>query len=108
LYERYKLPFYITENGTAVTDLVTPDKKVHDGARVEYIRSYLAELKRAIADGVDVRGYFYWSLMDNFEWRYAYSKRFGLLYVDYQTQERIKKDSFYFYQSVIKENGKNL
>ena len=108
LYERYKLPFYITENGTAVTDLVTPDKKVHDGARVEYIRSYLAELKRAIADGVDVRGYFYWSLMDNFEWWSAYSKRFGLLYVDYQTQERIKKDSFYFYQSVIKENGKNL
>ncbi len=108
LYERYKLPFYITENGTAVTDLVTPDKKVHDGARIEYIRSYLAELKKASADGVDVRGYFYWSFMDNFEWRLAYSKRFGLLYVDYQTQERIKKDSYYFYQTVIKENGKNI
>ncbi|MBO7187183.1 MAG: family 1 glycosylhydrolase [Clostridia bacterium] len=108
LYERYKLPFYISENGTAVTDLVTPDKKVHDGARCEYIRRYVEQFKKANDDGVDCRGYFYWSLLDNFEWWSAYSKRFGLIYVDYQTQERIKKDSFYFYQSVIKENGENL
>lgn len=108
LYERYKLPFYISENGVAVTDLVTPDKKVHDGARIEFIRRYLEQLKKAAADGVDVRGYFYWSFMDNFEWWCAYSKRFGLLYVDYQTQERIKKDSYYYYQSIIKENGKNI
>jgi len=108
LYERYKLPFYISENGIAVTDLVTPNKKVHDGPRCEYIRRYLSEYKKASAEGVDVRGYFYWSFMDNFEWWSAYSKRFGLVYVDYESQERIKKDSFYFYQSVIKENGENL
>lgn len=108
LYERYKKPFYISENGIAVTDLITPDKKIHDGPRMEYIRSYLEEYKKAAADGVDARGYFYWSLMDNFEWWHAYSKRFGLLYVDYDTMERFPKDSFYFYSDVIKTNGENL
>ena len=65
---------------------------------------YLREFKKAAADGVDLRGYFAWSLMDNFEWAEGYDKRFGLVYVDYQTQQRIPKDSFYWYADVIKNN----
>lgn len=105
LYERYKKPFFITENGCAVTDLVTKDKKVHDSPRIEFLRSYIEQYLKAIEDGVDGRGYFVWSLLDNFEWSSAYSKRFGLVYVNYQTFERIKKDSFYYYKQVIQSNG---
>lgn len=108
LYERYKVPFYITENGAAVTDLKTPDDKIHDGARVEFIHSYLANYKKAAEEGVDIRGYFYWSMLDNFEWSAAYTKRFGIVYVDYQTLKRYPKDSFEFYKSVIATNGENL
>jgi beta-glucosidase len=78
---------------------------VHDPQRVAYFQAYLAELNRAIQDGADVRGYYAWSLMDNFEWSAGYSKRFGLLYTDYPTQRRIWKDSAYWFQRTIKENG---
>ena len=105
LYERYKVPFYITENGVAVTDLLTPDDKIHDGARIEFIRSYLENFMRAADEGVDIRGYFYWSMLDNFEWLSAYTKRFGLIYVDYKTLKRYPKDSYYYYADVIKTNG---
>ena len=89
-------------------DLITPERKVHDGPRIEYMRRYLTCLKRAADEGYPVKGYFYWSLLDNFEWAHGDTKRFGLVYIDYRTQERIKKDSFAFYRGVIAENGKNL
>ena len=108
IYERYQLPFYITENGCAVTDIVSEDKKVHDGPRVEYLKQYLKQFALAIEEGVDARGYFLWSFMDNFEWFKGYSKRFGIVYVNYQTKERIKKDSFEFYKETISKNGRNL
>ncbi len=104
LWERYKTPIIITENGMANVDWVAQDGKVHDPQRMDYLRRYLGELRRAIQDGVDVRGYFYWSILDNFEWAVAYQQRFGIVYVDYATQKRTPKDSYYLYQQIIKEN----
>lgn len=104
LYERYKAPVYITENGMANIDWVGLDGQVHDPQREDYLRRYLIELRRAVADGVDVRGYFHWSFLDNFEWAVAYQQRFGLIHVDYETQKRTPKDSYYRYQQIIKEN----
>ena len=83
------------------------DGKVHDPNRIDFLARYLGELKKA-ATAVDIRGYFHWSLMDNFEWSKGYSERFGLIYVDYRTQQRIMKDSAYWYQKIIKENGSTL
>lgn len=108
LYERYKLPLFISENGMACHDMVDMDGKVHDPNRIQYIREYLQNYRKAGEDGVDLRGYFYWSLLDNFEWAFGYTRRFGLVYVNYQTQQRIPKDSFAFYSKVIAENGENL
>lgn len=108
LYERYKKPIYITENGMSAHDVISKDSHVHDDARIEFTRKYLSELKKASEDGVDIRGYFHWSLMDNFEWDKGYSERFGLVYVDYETQQRVLKDSAYWYKDVIKNNGNNL
>lgn len=107
-YERYHLPILITENGMANTDFVMLDKKVHDPQRVDFIHRYLKYLKKAVEEGIPVIGYLYWSVMDNFEWAEGYDKRFGLIYVDYQTKERILKDSAYFYADVIKSNGDML
>lgn len=107
-YERYKKPIYITENGVATTDWVCLDGKVHDSYRIDFYARYLKELKRAADEGVDIAGYFAWSLMDNFEWTKGYSERFGLVYVDYNTQERIIKDSGHWYKEVIQKNGENL
>jgi len=100
-----KIPIYITENGAAYHDVVSEDGTVHDEKRVEYLKKHFEAARKAIEDGVDLRGYFVWSLMDNFEWAMGYTKRFGLIYIDYNTQKRIKKDSFYFYQKFIKENS---
>ena len=108
LYERYKLPFIITENGMSCHDAISLDGKVHDPNRQDYMHRYLLEYKRAIDEGVDGVGYFAWSLMDNFEWAFGYSERFGLIYVDYNTLERTVKDSFYWYKSVMESNGENL
>ncbi len=91
------LPIYITENGAAFADEVTRDGKIHDRERIEYLRGYLGAILDAIAAGIDVRGYFVWSLLDNFEWGLGFSKRFGLVHVDYATLERRPKDSFEFY-----------
>ena len=85
-------PIYITENGAAMPDEVV-DGRVHDTARIDYLQQHLAALENAMAQGVDVRGYFCWSLMDNFEWSFGYTKRFGIVYVDFETQQRIIKDS---------------
>ena len=82
------VPLYVTENGAAFADEKAPDGQVHDPARVDYLDAHFRAAQRAIADGVDLRGYFVWSLLDNFEWAYGYSKRFGLIHVDYETLER--------------------
>ncbi len=108
LQERYQKPIYITENGLSCQDSISLDGKVHDPARIDFLARYLRELKRAVEDGVDIRGYFQWSLMDNFEWACGYSERFGLIFVDYQTQKRIWKDSAYWYRDLIRENGDGL
>lgn len=108
LYERYKLPIMITENGMAAPDWVALDGKVHDPARIDFTRRYLRELRRAIGEGVDVRGYFYWSIMDNFEWAEGYRQRFGLVHVDYQTMKRTPKESAYWYAEVIARNGEGV
>ena len=108
LYERYGKPIVITENGMANVDWVSLDGKVHDPQRIDFLNRYLLCLSKAIDEGVDVRGYFQWSLTDNFEWAEGYSKRLGLIFVDYPTQKRIIKDSGYWYKDVIANNGNNL
>ena len=108
MYERYKLPIYITENGMSCLDWVALDGAVHDPQRIDFTRRYLRELRRAIEDGIDVRGYFHWSLMDNFEWADGYRQRFGLVHVDYQTQKRTIKDSGHWYAQNIRSNGADL
>lgn len=108
LYERYRLPYFITENGMSGTDWVHLDGSVHDAPRIDYLHRHLRGLKRAAEEGADVAGYFQWSFLDNFEWAKGYSDRFGLVYVDYKTQQRIPKDSAYWYKEVIASNGENL
>lgn len=108
LYDRYKTPIYITENGKSCQDTVSADGRVHDPERIDYLNGYLAGLKKVYLEGVDIRGYFQWSLMDNFEWAYGYSERFGIVYVDYQTQQRILKDSAYRYSEIIRTDGEDL
>lgn len=108
LQERYKLPIVITENGLANADWVHADGTVPDPQRSDYLRRYLRELARAIASGVDVRGYFHWSFMDNFEWAEGFRERFGLVHVDYETLKRTPKQSFAFYREIIMSNGSNL
>jgi beta-glucosidase len=96
---------YISENGTSAADLLAPDGKVYDLDRIMYLRNYLAQLQRATAEGVPVRGYFLWSLMDNFEWIFGLEKRFGLYHVDFKTQRRTPKLSASFYRDVVARNA---
>lgn len=104
LKKEYDNPvIYITENGAAYKDVIS-NGKIYDRERIAYIKKHLVELNRAIKDGVDVRGYFVWSFMDNFEWTFGISKRFGLIYVDYETQNRIVKESGYWYGELCKNN----
>jgi len=97
---------YITENGMAFEDNVTPDGKVHDDYRVEYLRTHFEYAAKSIAAGVKLKGYFVWSLMDNFEWEAGWGQRFGLIHVDYQTLNRTIKDSGYWYRDLI--HGANI
>ena len=100
------MPLYITENGAAFYDPPKPiDGRVDDPLRVEYYRTHLRAAREAIGNGVDLRGYFAWSLLDNFEWSLGYSKRFGIVHVDYETQQRTPKASAAFYSKVIATNG---
>jgi beta-glucosidase len=108
IHERYNLPIVITENGLSGADWVGLDGKVHDCHRIDFLHRYLLELQRAAHDGVDVRGYFHWSIMDNFEWGEGYKERFGLIHVDYPTGTRTLKDSAYWYRDVIASNGGTL
>ena len=96
---------YITENGAAYPDDIAPDGGVHDPDRIRYIARHLVACHDAIEAGVPLRGYFVWSLMDNFEWALGYSRRFGIIYVDYETQHRILKDSALFMRRVIAANA---
>jgi beta-glucosidase len=105
LWADYPKTMYITENGAAYEDEVSADGAVHDVDRVRYLREHLAALHDAIADGIDVQGYYSWSLLDNFEWSYGYSKRFGIVRVDYESQLRTPKDSALFYAAVARANA---
>ncbi len=94
VHQNYPVPkIYVTENGASFTDAITADGKVHDERRVAYLREHMAQAYRAMREGVPLRGYFAWSTLDNFEWAYGYSRRFGIIYVDYKTQKRTIKDS---------------
>ena len=106
LHDEYpRLPLMITENGAAFEDRLGSDGAIRDEDRISYLRDHLAVVHDAIEAGIDLRGYFVWSLLDNFEWSYGYSKRFGLVHVDYATQRRVWKDSAYWYRKVISANG---
>jgi beta-glucosidase len=96
---------YITENGASSTDVLTPEGHVYDSDRVMYLRNYLTQLHRAVSEGVPVKGYFCWSLLDNYEWADGYAYRFGIHYVDFKTQKRTPKMSAHFYKEVITSNA---
>lgn len=108
IHDRYKLPVVITENGMANNDWVDLDGRVQDPQRIDYTRRHLIALANAARDGTDIRGYFHWSIMDNFEWAEGAQPRFGLVHIDYQTQKRTPKSSAYWYSEVIRTNGRNL
>ncbi|MEZ6243324.1 MAG: GH1 family beta-glucosidase [Phycisphaerales bacterium] len=105
LAERYKLPLYMTENGLASMDWVAQDGTVPDHGRIDFLSRYIGALERAAAEGVDIRGYFHWSIMDNFEWAEGYRMRFGLVHVDYETQKRTPKASYAWYRGVVEHGG---
>jgi beta-glucosidase len=98
-------PVYITENGAEFEDETASDGAVHDDRRIDFLSDYLRHVHRAIGEGADVRGYFVWSLLDNFEWNHGLAKRFGLVHVDYQSQRRTIKDSGLWYREVCRRNG---
>lgn len=102
LSKRYELPVYVLENGTANPDVVDDKGEVNDPSRIDYLKSYIDALGEARAAGADVRGYFIWSLLDNFEWGSGYSQRFGIVYVDYATGKRIPKASYHWYADLIR------
>ena len=105
LHQEYRIPqLFITENGAAFQDTLSPDGHVHDESRVSYLREHFQQALNALGEGVPLAGYFIWSLLDNFEWGYGYSKRFGLVYVDFATQRRVVKDSGQWYKAFIGEN----
>jgi beta-glucosidase len=108
IHERYGLPVFVTENGLSNVDWVAQDGKVHDPQRIDFTARYLRELRKAVADGVPVKGYFHWSLLDNFEWAEGYKQRFGLIHVDYETQRRTPKESSRWYREVIRSCGAAL
>jgi beta-glucosidase len=105
LWREYRKPMLITENGAAYDDQVSPDGRIHDIERTQYIHEHLAAVHDAITAGADVRGYYLWSLLDNFEWAYGYSKRFGIVRVDFESQQRTVKDSGRFYSRVVQANA---
>ena len=100
--QRYALPIYVLENGLGGFDKPDESGAVIDSERVAYLRDYIGAMNDAALAGADVRGYFIWSLLDNFEWEAGYSVRFGLTYVDYPTQRRVPKSSFTWYRDLVK------
>ena len=108
LTERYPYPLYITENGMSCHDNIAPDGRVHDPDRITLLDAYIGNMEKAIEEGANVKGYFLWTFLDNFEWEKGYNERFGIVYVDFTTQRRIVKDSALWYQKVIETNGQIL
>lgn len=108
VYEKYRLPIMITENGLAALDKVADDGGIHDEARIDFAKNYLANLKRAADEGAEIIGYQHWSLMDNFEWAEGYEPRFGLIHIDFESGNRTLKDSAYWYKHVIETNGEEI
>jgi beta-glucosidase len=105
LHQDYQCPpIYITENGAYFDDTLSADEKVHDPQRIAFLENYIHAMQEAIDQGVDIRGYFVWSLLDNFEWASGYRPTFGLVRVDSKNQKRIPKDSFYWYRDLIQQN----
>jgi beta-glucosidase len=92
---------FVTENGAAFRDSVDPSGRVRDPERIEYLRSHIAACRRALAEGAPLKGYYVWSLLDNFEWAHGYSKRFGLVHLDLESGARRPKDSYYFYRDLV-------
>ncbi len=107
-FEHYKMPIIISENGFSNLDWVCRDGRVHDPQRIDFIQQHLIHLEKAINEGIPIKGYFYWTFMDNFEWTEGYENRFGLVHVDFQTQKRILKDSGFWYRDLIRSNGQSL
>lgn len=106
LTTEYSFPaLYVTENGRAVADEVADDGRIYDEPRRSYLERHFTAAKRAIDDGAPLKGYYVWSFLDNFEWGHGYTKRFGIVWVDYETQERILKESAHWYKEVIAQNG---
>lgn len=106
LHNEYQPPkLYITENGAAFADKVNEFGEINDSQRIDYLQAYIREAWNALQDGVPLEGYYAWSLLDNFEWSFGYSKRFGLVYVDFSTLQRIPKNSAYWYRDLISRNG---
>ncbi|GHU21585.1 beta-glucosidase [Spirochaetia bacterium] len=99
------LPIYITENGFARPDVVEPDGRVHDRERIDYLQKHLKVCSDLIKKGINLKGYFIWSLLDNFEWAQGFTKRFGIIHVDYFNQKRTPKDSAYFFRDLIAGYG---
>lgn len=108
IYERYKKPIYITENGMSGHDWVNDDGQVNDPQRIQFLKAYLKQFQKAASEKIPVKGYFLWSLMDNFEWEQGYEERFGIIHVDFETQERRFKDSAKWYSECIANNGSSL
>jgi beta-glucosidase len=106
LHLEYNVPkLYVTENGASYADAPRAPRRVPDQKRVRYLRDHFLEVRRAIDAGAPVRGYFLWTLLDNFEWDRGYTQRFGITWTDYETQERIPKDSALWYSRVVTENA---
>lgn len=98
-----EIPIYITENGAAFNDIISKNGKIHDEKRINYLKDHLVKVARLNEKGADVRGYYVWSLIDTMEWSYGYSKKFGIICIDFETQKRILKDSALWYKNLIKE-----
>lgn len=107
-YYSYKIPIYITENGAAFDDFLDESQTIKDDNRVDYLRSHLKSVEQALDSGVDVRGYYAWSFLDNFEWEAGYEKRFGIVYVDFNTLSRVVKNSGYFYRDYINQSSASI
>jgi len=110
MYQSYPgeigIPIYITENGTYnCNETLQVDGKIHDFQRIKYIEGFLYWIHKAIEEGADIRGYYAWSLLDNWEWSAGYEYRFGLVHTDFDTQKRICKDSAHWYRDMIKNRG---
>jgi len=105
--KRYHMPIIITENGTPTYELISEDGCIHDNFRIEFLKRYILAVKKSKDEGTDIRGYFVWSLIDNLEWYSGFMERFGLVHVNFETFERTKKDSYYWYKDFILKH-KNL